>query len=36
MTMWTFSLMLGVTTIWIGMLLAVAYLAARSPARRSS
>ena len=33
MTIWTVSLMLGVTTIWIALLSAVAYLAARSPAR---
>ena len=34
MTNWTFFLMLGVTTIWIAMLSAVAYLAARAPARQ--
>jgi hypothetical protein len=34
MTIWTAALMLGVTTIWIGMLAAVAYLTARTPARR--
>lgn len=33
MTNWTMLLMLGVTTIWIVLLSAVAYLAARSPAR---
>jgi len=33
MTIWTAALMLGVTTIWIGMLSAVAYLATRAPAR---
>jgi len=34
MTIWTASLMLGVTTIWVVLLSAVAYLASRSPARR--
>jgi hypothetical protein len=34
MTNWTLSLMLGVTTIWIVMLSAVAYLVASAPARR--
>jgi hypothetical protein len=34
MTNWTIMLMLGVTTIWIVMLSAVAYLAARTPARQ--
>jgi hypothetical protein len=34
MTIWTTLLMLGVTTIWIVMLAAVAYLAARAPARQ--
>jgi hypothetical protein len=34
MTNWTIMLMLGVTTIWIVMLSAVAYLAARAPARQ--
>ena len=34
MTMWTALLMVGVTAIWIVMVSAVAYLAARSPARR--
>jgi len=34
MTIWTAALMLGVTTIWIAMLGAVAYLASRSPAQR--
>jgi len=34
MTMWTATLMLGVTAIWIMMGTAVAYLAARAPARR--
>jgi len=34
MTTWTMLLMLGVTTIWIVMLSAVAYLAARAPARQ--
>jgi hypothetical protein len=33
MTIWTAALMLGVTTIWIVMLSAVAYLASRAPAR---
>ncbi len=35
MTVWTLSLMASVTLIWIGMLGAVAYLAAQKvPARR--
>jgi hypothetical protein len=34
MTNWTLLLMLGVTTIWIVMLSAVAYLVAQAPARR--
>jgi hypothetical protein len=35
MTNWTLFLMLGVTTIWIVMLSAVAYLVvARAPAQR--
>jgi hypothetical protein len=34
MTNWTLSLMLGVTTIWVAMLSAVAYLAARAPSKR--
>jgi hypothetical protein len=34
MTNWTMFLMLGVTTIWIVMLSAVAYLVAHAPARR--
>jgi hypothetical protein len=34
MTNWTMFLMLGVTRIWIVMLSAVAYLAARAPARQ--
>jgi hypothetical protein len=34
MTTWTIFLMLGVSTIWIAMFSAVAYLAARAPARR--
>jgi len=34
MTNWTLSLMLGVTTIWVVMLSAVAYLAARAPRKR--
>jgi hypothetical protein len=34
MTIWTAALMLGVTTIWIVMLSAVAYLVMRAPARR--
>jgi hypothetical protein len=32
MTIWTASLMLGVTTIWIVLLSAVAYLATRATA----
>ncbi len=34
MTMWTATLMVGVTVIWVMMASAVAYLAARAPARR--
>jgi hypothetical protein len=34
MTNWTLFLMLSVTTIWIGMLSAVAYLVSRAPAQR--
>jgi hypothetical protein len=34
MTNWTLSLMLGVMTIWVVMLSAVAYLAARAPSKR--
>jgi hypothetical protein len=34
MTNWTLFLMLSVTTIWIVMLSAVAYLVAQAPARR--
>jgi hypothetical protein len=34
MTDWTLFLMLGVTTIWIVMLSAVAYLVARAPVRQ--
>jgi hypothetical protein len=34
MTTWTATLMVGVTAIWISMVSAVAYLAARAPARR--
>jgi len=34
MTIWTAALMLGVTTIWIVMLSAIAYLVMRAPARR--
>jgi hypothetical protein len=34
MTNWTVFLMLCVTAIWIVMLSAVAYLVARTPARR--
>jgi hypothetical protein len=34
MTYWTLFLVLGVTTIWIVMLSAVAYLVAQAPARR--
>jgi hypothetical protein len=34
MTNWTILLMLGVTTIWIVMFSAVAYLAAHAPARQ--
>ena len=34
MTTWTLLLMLGVSTIWIAMLSAIAYLAARAPARQ--
>lgn len=33
MTNWTMSLMLAVTTIWIVLLSAVAYLASHAPAR---
>jgi hypothetical protein len=36
MTTWTFFLMLAVSTIWIAMFSAVAYLAARSPSRQRS
>ena len=34
MTTWTATLMVGVTAIWIMIVSAVAYLAARAPARR--
>ena len=35
MTVWTFSLIASVTLIWVGLLGAVAYLAAQKvPARR--
>jgi hypothetical protein len=34
MTNWTLSLMVGVTTSWIVLLSAVAYLVAQAPARR--
>jgi hypothetical protein len=34
MTNWTIFLVLGVSTIWIAMFSAVAYLAVRTPARR--
>lgn len=34
MTMWTATLVAGVTVIWVTMVSAVAYLAARAPARR--
>jgi hypothetical protein len=34
MTAWTATLMVGVTAIWMMMVSAVAYLAARAPARR--
>jgi hypothetical protein len=36
MTTWTLLLMLAVSTIWVAMFSAVAYLAARAPSRQRS